>query len=189
MINFWGIPKLHSIMAASFYININNVWKCQSFPFLSEFLSILTATLTATTGLCWLLMLSNSSCAYLLLHISEKMSDLLLISHLSYVFVLLSCKSAGNRLQISLLIYHLFSCSRLTFLMVSFKYQHFQFWLGPIWIVFSLFWASDNVHNEVFPNLRSASILVFSSRGSMILVTLGLILHMEGKFITLYLTK
>lgn len=38
MTNFWGIPKLYSIMAASFYININNVWKCQSFPFLSNFL-------------------------------------------------------------------------------------------------------------------------------------------------------
>lgn len=133
----------------------------------------LLATLTVTTGLRWLLMLSISSCAYLLLRISEKMTDLFLISHLSYVFVLLSCRSAGNRLQIKslLILNHLFS--RLTFLMVSFKYQHFQFWLGPIWIVFSLFWASDNIHNKVFPNLRSAFILIFSSWGSMILVTLG----------------
>lgn len=103
-------------MAASFYININNVWKCQSFPFLSDFLlSILTATLTATTGLCWLLMWTSLHMLTYFYISLKKMSDLLLISHLSYVFVLLSCKSAGNRLQIkSLLIYHLFSCSLLS---------------------------------------------------------------------------
>lgn len=64
-------------------------------------------------------------------------------------------------------------CYCLTFLMLSLKYQHFQFSLGPIWIVFSLFWAPDNIYNEVFPNLRSAFILVFSSWGSVSLVTLG----------------
>lgn len=149
------------------YESANLFHSCRTFYYL-------LATLAVTTGLRWLLMLSISSFAYLLLCISEKMTDLFLISHLSYVFVLLSCKSAGNRLQIkSLLIYHLFSYSLVSLSWWCPSNTNISNFDEAQFELFSLCFGLLTTHNKVFPNLRSAFILIFSSWGSMILVTLG----------------
>lgn len=129
------------------------------------------------TGLsrCIFLMTNDAEHLFLTAHlwITENcLVSSLLASHLSYIFVPLSCKSVANQT-----LQRLFFCLMVSlFWWCPFKHQRFQFSLGPIYLFSLLFWASD-IFNKALPNVMSISTLVVSSWSSMILATLGPMIH------------